>query len=128
LLAARRGPTLTARLLAVTGLLPVAGLGRLLAVAGLLAPGRPTLAARLLRCLLAVTRLGAPALVALLLALVGIGGWTSLPFRVVDAALPAGVGHVLGPPCAVVVTLGEASGRIRIPAGTGVRHRCSSSM
>src|SRR4029450_4383932 len=44
-----------------------------------------------------------------------------------DAALTGRVRDVLGPSGAVVVTLGEASGGIRIPAGTDLGHRRVSS-
>ena len=86
--------------------------------------GRPALAARLLLRRLAVAALRAPALAALqLLAAVGVGGRRGLALGLIDAALAARVCDVFGPPGAVVVALGEASGRIRIPAGTDLGHR-----
>src|SRR5690606_23469342 len=109
--------------LPVALLLPV---GLLLAVRLLRLPaGGPPLAGGLLLRLL----LGAPALARLLLRLVvGVGGGRrALPLGVVDAALARRIRHVLGPPRSVVVSLGEASGRVRIPAGTDLGHRCCSS-
>src|SRR5690606_19374647 len=115
--------------LPVALLLPV---GLLLAVRLLRLPaGGPPLTGGLLLRLLRLLRLllGAPALARLLLRLVvGVGGGRrALPLGVVDAALARRIRHVLGPPRSVVVSLGEASGRVRIPAGTDLGHRCCSS-
>src|SRR5690606_40251790 len=112
-----RGPLAAAGL--AVGLLPVRlllGVGLLLAVRLLRLPtGGPPLAGGLLLRLL----VGAPALARLLLRLVvGVGGGRrALRLGVVDAALARRIRHALGPPRSAVVSLGEASGRVRIPAG-----------
>src|SRR5690606_26611351 len=145
-----RGEAAAGRGVAVAGLavgLAVAGLRAPLAAAGLpvalllpvglllavrllrLPTGGPPLTGGLLLRLLRLLRLllGAPALARLLL-LVGVGGGRRpLPLGLIDAALTRRIRHVLGPPRAVVVSLGEASGRVRIPAGTDLGHRCCSS-
>jgi hypothetical protein len=49
-------------------------------------------------------------------------GGTGRAARCVGGAIALGVGHVLGPAGAIVIALGEASGRVRVPTGTDLGH------